>query len=385
MKTRSSGLAAGVLTISALFASPALAAPVTVDLRIEGPTRTLFEGPVTTDVRTFRFTGEATEHRCDGTSENQGNSPTPQPTRGAAVTEASERTPFTIRGTFGQSFRSPTFSEINGENVAFNERTNEFLGEYKNGQFSEFGSCGDPIAGGDRVLFAYGQGDEALLGLTGPPTARPGEAFELTVADEKGAPVSGASVGGQTTGPDGKARVVAAQRGPNDYKATKPDAIRSNRVTVCATDGQDGFCGTTRPGEPAQPGQPAAPARTPDRGAPVTRIAGIRDGQTFGRGSAPRELQLSATDSSGIASLKVRLTRRHRGKCAYFSGRRAEFRRAKCGRRFFFKAGDQASVNYLLPEALSPGRYVLDVIAVDRAGNRDGLERGRNRVVFTVR
>ena len=384
MKTRTSGIAAGVLTISALFASPALAAPVTVDLRIEGPTRTLFEGPVTTDVRPFRFTGDATEYRCDGTANNQGNSPTPQPTRGAAVAEASERTPFTIRGTFGQNFRSPSFTEINGENVAFNPNTNEFLAEYKNGAFSEFGSCGDPIAEGDRVLFAYGQGDEALLGLTGPATARPGETVELAVTDEKGAPVGGASVGGQTTGPDGKARVVA-QRGPNEFKAAKPDAIRSNRAVVCATDGQDGFCGTTRPGEPAQPGQPAAPARTPDRGAPITRIAGIRDGQTFGRGDAPRELRLSATDPSGIASVKVRITRRHRGKCAYFSGRRAEFRRAKCGRRFFFKAGDQASVNYLLPEALTPGRYVLDVVAIDRAGNRDQLARGRNRVVFTVR
>ena len=44
------GMVAGLL----LFAAPpALAAPVTVDLRIEGATRTIFEGPVTTDVRQF--------------------------------------------------------------------------------------------------------------------------------------------------------------------------------------------------------------------------------------------------------------------------------------------------------------------------------------------
>ena len=385
MKTRTSGLAAGVLTISALFASPALAAPVTVDLRIEGPTRTLFEGPVTTDVRTFRFTGDATQHRCDGTEANQGNSPTPQPTRGAAVAEAAERTPFTIRGTFGQSFKSPSFSEINGESVAFRRDTSEYLAEFKNEKFAEFGSCGDPIAEGDRVLFAYGQGDEPLLALTGPATARPGEAFELTLKDEKGAPVEGATVGGEDTNAQGKARLVPAQRGPNFYKALKTNTIRSNRVVVCATDGQDGFCGTSRPGQPAQPAQPAPQPVAPDRTGPVSRIAGIQDRQTFDASDAPRELRLSASDASGIASLKVRLTRRHRGKCAYFSGRRAEFRRVKCGRRFFFKAGDQASVNYLLPGELSPGRYVLDAVAVDRVGNRDGLERGRNRVVFTVR
>src|SRR3954454_23176512 len=52
MKHRISGLAAVTLA-SALLAPAAGAAPVSVQLRIEGPTRTLFEGPVATDVRTF--------------------------------------------------------------------------------------------------------------------------------------------------------------------------------------------------------------------------------------------------------------------------------------------------------------------------------------------
>jgi len=55
MRRRSLGLAA---VIAAVATTPALAAPVTVNLRIEGPTRTLFEGPVTTDVRPFPFTGD---------------------------------------------------------------------------------------------------------------------------------------------------------------------------------------------------------------------------------------------------------------------------------------------------------------------------------------
>ena len=39
------------------------------------------------------------------------------------------------------------------------------------------------------------------------------------------------------------------------------------------------------------------------------------------------------------------------------------------------------------PDAVDPDqiRYVLDVIAVDKFGNRDTLARGRNRVVFFVR
>src|SRR5688500_1848447 len=93
------GLAAGLL---ALAAAPALAAPVTVDLRIEGATRTLFEGPVTTDVRPFNFTG-GEPHECarGGTG--------PQVTRGAVIAAGAEAAPFTIGGTWNDGFGSPTF------------------------------------------------------------------------------------------------------------------------------------------------------------------------------------------------------------------------------------------------------------------------------------
>ena len=88
MKIRTpAGLAAGLVS-AALLAAPAAAAPVTVDLRIEGPSRTLFEGPVTTDVRPFQFTGDPATHRCDGTTTG-GTSPQPVPTRGAAVVASS--------------------------------------------------------------------------------------------------------------------------------------------------------------------------------------------------------------------------------------------------------------------------------------------------------
>ena len=41
--------------------------------------------------------------------------------------------------------------------------------------------------------------------------------------------------------------------------------------------------------------------------------------------------------------------------------------------------------SYLLPSRLPAGRYVLDVKAVDRAGNSQGrFVRGRSRVVFAV-
>ena len=51
----------------------------------------------------------------------------------------------------------------------------------------------------------------------------------------------------------------------------------------------------------------------------------------------------------------------------------------------YFAIGDKADWSYLLPARLGKGRYVLDAIAIDGAGNRTPLQRGTTRVVFTVR
>jgi hypothetical protein len=61
------------------------------------------------------------------------------------------------------------------------------------------------------------------------------------------------------------------------------------------------------------------------------------------------------------------------------------FRGTRCGRGPYFAIGDRADWSYLLPRALERGRYVLDAVAIDGAGNRTPLARGTSRVVFTVR
>src|SRR3954463_5262166 len=121
MLHRLAGLALAVLALL-VPASVAAAAPVTVNLRIEGPTATVFEGPVTTDVRPFQFTGGAdtAPHECDGTAANGGTSPTPVPTRGAAVAAASFAAPFSTSGTFfALPIGSPSFAEVGGQSTAF--------------------------------------------------------------------------------------------------------------------------------------------------------------------------------------------------------------------------------------------------------------------------
>lgn len=368
------GLLAG---FALLVAAPAGASPVTVDLRIEGPSRTLFEAPVTTDVRTFKFSDVAAEHRCDGTAaENQGPSAVPVPTRGAAVAEAAERTPFSIRGQWFDSLGSPSFSEIAGESVEFDPATNRFLVEYKNAQAASIGSCGDPVQAGDDVLFAYGDGSEQLLTLTGPGSARPGETVTVKIGDAgDGSAVAGAEVAGRVTGADGTAVVGPfTQRGNQDLKATKSGTIRSNRLRVCVSDGQDGLCGTATPGSTGTPGG----AR--DSTAPATLIA-LRNGATFSRRRAPRLLRGSVTpDPSGLRTVKLRLARRSGGRCSYFSGRRERLVGTRCGRAFWFAIGDRADWSYLLPARLPAGSYVLEAKAIDGAFNRGAPARVRFRV-----
>jgi hypothetical protein len=385
MRRRSLGLAA---VIAAVAATPALAAPVTVNLRIEGPTRTLFEGPVTTDVRPFQFTGDPNSYECDGMPP-AGTSSVPVPTRGAAITAAAQSAPFSMTGSFSAQFGSPSFIQIAGENVGYDGATNRYLVEYRNGTPASLGACGDPISNGDDVLFAYAVGTEPLLKLSGPGTAAPSAPIALRVTTWDGTAVAGASVEGHTSGADGSVTVGPyATRGNHDLKATKDGAIRSNRLRVCVTDGSDGACGSSAASACATSGDDGL-CGTKDKRAPRGRIASIAEGQRFGKGKGPRTLSGTvAADPSGIADVRLRLTRNDHGHCQTFDGRSERLVALKrCGakRGRWFSAGDRQQWSYLLPARLGPGRYVLDVEARDRAGNVDTLlQRTRTRVVFIV-
>jgi hypothetical protein len=390
------GLVAGLSVVPA-----AQAAPVTVDLRVEGPTRTLVEQRVTFDVAPFRFSDSPTAYTCDATGPNsQGAGTVPKPTRNVALSQAAATGRFELLGTFS-SF-GPTFSRINGEDVGYDPASGKYLVEYQDGVAADFGGCGQAIADGGEALFAYGTGSEQLLRLSGPATVRPGEAAPLTVADRTtGQGVAGATVAGRTTGADGKLTTdPLTARGPVTFKAERPGAIRSNAVTVCVTDGTDGFCGSGTPGSPAAPGAPSAPAApcftlgddgfcgTPDRRAGFGDIGSVRDGQRFARGKGPRELTGTVDRETQVADVRLRLTGRRGRTCLTYDGRRERVVRARrCGAAggTFFSIGDAASWRLLLPQRLGTGRWVLDVEVRDRAGNVNRtLQRDRSRVVFRV-
>jgi hypothetical protein len=388
MPNRLLAVLVGGLLLALALPTLAAAAPVTVNVRIEGKTRTLYEGLVTTDVGPVDVGDGTGPHACDGSPAIS----TPAPTRGNAFFSAATGPGgFSFTGVYTFDLQ---FSVIAGDPVAFDPVTNEFLAEYHNGSFALVGSCADQISNGDDVLYAYGTGSEQLLKLSGPATVAPGAPATLTVTDAgTGAPVAGADVGGLTTGADGTVRSTLGEAGPHPFKATKSGAIRSNRVDVCVTDSSDGACGTTGGGQAefcVTTGRDGL-CGSPDRTAPGATLRGIKDGQHFARGKGPRRLQaVIDPDPAGLLDVKLRLTRNDRGRCTYFSGASERFRvnrSLKCGAAngFWFGVGNGTSVDYLLPRALPRGHYVLDINVIDKAFNRDDARRrGANRIVFDV-
>jgi hypothetical protein len=374
MKHRSTAGLAGL--VLALLAAPANASgPATVKLRVEGASRTIYEGVVTTDARSITMASGPTAgggtynggtHVCNGLNHgNEGKYSGPGATLNTALDDAAKTGAFTWYGPFDSTFEDFFVATIGGEGGVNGP---SYWDLRLNGTSLTRGGCQVQLANGDDVLYALDGYSKAALRLTGPATAAPGVPFAVRVTDETGTAVDGASVGGQTT-TGGTAMVRLDVAGPQRLKATKDDSVRSNGLDVCVTTGSDGACGTVVPSPP-------------DRTAPTASILGIRDGQRFTRRRAPRELSGTVSaDPSGLWAVKIRLTRRYEGKCWYFSGSREQFLKRTCGKQYAFKIGDRSEWSYLLPSRLPRGRYVLDTYAIDNAFNR-GEE---SRVVFRVR
>jgi hypothetical protein len=381
MRRRSLGLAA---VIAAVAATPALAAPVTV--RVEGASDTLVARTALTTTTTPVNKDGVAGHECTGTS------------AAGALDQASG-------GDWSGAWSSGLGYSVNavkGESHTFG--SGQFWGFFVNDHLAASGICGVELQTGDSVLLAPIAETATSFGVLSvsdvPATAAPGQPFTVrvtrTTSDFVGAvtrqPAAGATVTGggvsATTGTDGSARIILDARGPASLRASSGGDIRSASESVCVTDGSDGACGSSAASACATSGDDGL-CGTKDRRAPRGRIASIREGQRFGKGKGPRSLSGSvAADPSGIAEVRLRLTRNDHGRCQTFDGRSERLVALKrCGakRGKWFSAGDREQWSYLLPARLGPGRYVLDVQVRDRAGNVDTLlQRTRTRVVFIV-
>jgi hypothetical protein len=214
--------ALGALTAALVAAAPAAAAPVTVNLRVEGATGTIWDGPVTTDGHAIEQ-DKAGPQPCDGT--NNGAHPTPGPTVTSTLDDA-----LAWDGTWSNSLKDFEITRI-GPDANTNTK---FWGLALDFQQLQVGGCQQQVKAGDQVLIAYDLfSKKHLLKLTGPSRATEGKKFKVKVVDgQNGQPVAGAKVGVEKTNAKGIATTSFSGHGRAVLKATKADSVRSNALIV---------------------------------------------------------------------------------------------------------------------------------------------------------
>jgi hypothetical protein len=218
-----------LIAVAVAVAAPAAsAAPVSVNLRVEGPTQTTFEAPVTTDGHALSTATSGGPQPCDGT--NAGANPSPVPTPTAALDDAARLGGFSWDGDWFPSFSDFVVNRIGSDSAS----SSQFWGYYVNGVEAQVGGCQFALTGGEEVLFAYDSFGRTALHLTGPGSVTLGQPVSVRVTDlANGAPLADATVRGATTGADGVATLNLDQPGVYRLKAERANAVRSNAVVVC--------------------------------------------------------------------------------------------------------------------------------------------------------
>jgi hypothetical protein len=393
--SRTVGALLAVCSLYLLLSASALAgAPATVTVRVEGLSETRL--PATQVTTTNEPVIKGGEGSCPGTS-------------------AAGALQLATNGNWsGQWFGGGVNPEGKFEGLGYSVET--ILGEsypFVSGSFWDVwvdnheaqGLCPEEMQQGGQLLifpchFEEGKECPQPLTIEAPVEAGVGESVGATVkqyaAKGESSPAGGAEIawpgGAAVTDAQGHATLTFASAGNQVLRVTGssggPATVRTE-ASVCVHAGNDGTCGTTGPsganraGTSTQVQQPPPPYKGPY--AVVADITGPRDSRVYARGHAPRVLAGTVTAHTAVTSVSLKLRRRYRGRCFAYDGLRERFARAICGRGRFFAVSKSSSFNYLLPAALAPGRYVLDVEATDAAGNRTALARGSSRIVFYVR
>lgn len=233
----------GVLVLASLaLPAGALALPVTVNLRVEGLNRTVFDGPVTTDAHPVT-TATAGTQTCDGT--NGAANPAPGPTATGALDDAARQAGFTLDGPYGNFGIDDYFIErVADERI---DPATQFWSLWLDQRFAQLGGCQSRVSAGQDVLWAAVPFSVSVpLKLTGPGSATVGRPVAVRVIDgQTGAPQSGARVGGATTAADGTASLTFAQKGIYRLKADRPGTIRSNTIVICADPAGAAVCSSS--------------------------------------------------------------------------------------------------------------------------------------------
>jgi hypothetical protein len=231
MNTRNGATTALAIALAcgatAATAATAAAAPTQVTVRIEGKSKTIFEGTVKTDVHEVDAGDGSGAHKCDGT--NGGASPTAGPTATGAMDDATKLAGLTWSGSYDASFDDFLVNQIGPDAGT----SSAFWGVAIQGKSLQVGGCQAIVTAGDEVLWAYDSFNKKLLRASGPKTTRVGRLTSVKVIDtEKDKPVAGARIGGKKTNAKGIAKLRFKSTGRKHLKATASKAIRSNQIVV---------------------------------------------------------------------------------------------------------------------------------------------------------
>ena len=387
----SPALGAAVLLMAIVPAAHANGpAPVTV--RVEGASETLIPPTEVTTAASPVIKDGNPAHSCTGTS-----------AAGALQLATAGNWSGTWFSGLGYSVET-----IAGESHLFEEgaAANFFWSFWLDNKPSSTGICEAELNPGDSILLFPECFSESgacppplnPLGISAPAVAEAGSPVSVSVtsyANATGAPspAAGATVSAAgvsaTTDSGGQAALTFSSPGTVVVHASAPDSVRTE-TTVCVHAGDDGTCGTSAPSGSSTTqtsgGAPSSAQAAPYTGpyALVPQLSAPLDGHVYTRANAPRVLAGTVLAHTAVASVSLELRREYRGGCYAYDGVSTRFVKARCGDGSFFKVATDGVFSYLLPESLRRGRYVLDVRAIDAAGNRTTLARGTSRIVFHV-
>lgn len=430
-----------LVAILLCFAVPAVASADSVTVRIEGRSSTLFpRAAVTLPASPVAPTGAPDGETCAGNT-----------VLGATDAATSHAWTGTWDATSGWSLDS-----IMGASAKVTDGRKWVV--LLNGVVTRTSPCNTTVANGD-VLDLYpgcigtttsNCFPNGILFIIVPSVAGTGAPLNVQVRETRvtldatgvGSGQTGPSLGATVIGPDGYAitdshygtgiaTLTLSEKGPATIRANK-SGFAPDTGSTCASDGADGYCGSTLP--PPVPFDPLAFCQTtgsdgycgsPDKVAPVGRVATPTQGQVLGSGPAKLtgtvDFDPSLTDHVNLRLVRqIKITVKKYGKrrrvwivrkvhgkrvrkrvwkrkvrrvkqnaCYYWSDKSSLYKRMKkCDPSTapLFRAVGAEIWSYEFTSNLPAGAYTLDVQAVDGAGNIDAVpELGRNRVTFTVK
>jgi hypothetical protein len=214
---------------AALVPATAGAAPTKVKVRIEGKTKTIFEGSVNATVHTVDGGDGSGPHKCDGTNGMAGTVSGPTPT--SAMDDAVKLARLTWGGTFSASFDDFVVNQI-GPDAA---TSSAFWGVAVQGKSLDVGGCQRVVTSGEEVLWAYDLfSKKHVLRAAGGSKVRVGHLYGVKVTDTQhgNAAVAGALIGGKKTNAQGIVKLRFNSAGTKRLKATRSDSVRSNQLIV---------------------------------------------------------------------------------------------------------------------------------------------------------